>query len=136
MRGTILVSACLLGLCTRYDGLSKTSSQVLALKEKYHLLPVCPEQLGGLSTPRSAADLYKGDGFSVLTGEAKVLTKDGKDVTEAFIRGAEEVAKLARLFQVEAAFLKGRSPSCGLTPQMGVCAARLALLGIKLIEID
>ncbi|NPA48523.1 MAG: DUF523 domain-containing protein [Thermodesulfobacteria bacterium] len=136
MSGVVLVSACLLGLCTRYDGASKASSRVLKLAKTHVLLPVCPEQLGGLPTPRPPADLYGGDGFSVLAGEARVITRNGQDVTEAFLRGAEEVAKLARILGVRQALLKSRSPSCGLTPQMGVCAAKLSLLGLKLTEID
>ena len=132
----LLVSACLLGLATRYDGGTKASALVQALLKDYQLIPFCPEQLGGLSTPRPPAELVGGDGLAVLSGQAKVLTKDGRDVTASFLRGAEEGAKLARLFGAREALLKSRSPSCGLTPVLGVAAARLSLEGLSLVEID
>ncbi len=132
---TVLVSACLLGLATRYDGASKPASQVLALRKKFKLIPFCPEQLGGLPTPRPPAELFGGDGLAVLEARARVFTREGKDVTAAFLRGAEEAAKLARLLGAKWAFLKARSPSCGLNP-LGVAAARLLMEGIRLVEID
>lgn len=100
---SILVSACLLGACCRYDGKGQKNEAVAALAERYHLIPVCPEQLGGLPTPRTPAE-RKGE---------RVITKDGRDVTEEYRRGAQEALKLARLFGCEAAVLKARSPSCG-----------------------
>ncbi|AEH44791.1 protein of unknown function DUF523 [Thermodesulfatator indicus DSM 15286] len=132
----VLVSACLLGLSTRYDGTSKESDLIKSLGKKYFLIPFCPEQLGGLTTPRPAADLYGGDGLAVIEGKAKVITKDGQDVTEAFVRGAYESLKLARLLKIKRAFLKARSPSCGLSPLMGVTAALFSLEGFKIEEID
>lgn len=99
----ILVSACLLGVCCKYDGGSNESEEVLKLKEKYHVIPVCPEQMGGLVTPRIPAE---------RSGQ-EVVTKDGKRVTEQFQKGAQETWKLARLFGCQAAVLKERSPSCG-----------------------
>lgn len=100
----LLVSACLLGVCCRYDGLSKPCPAVLALREKYGLVPVCPEQLGGLPTPRPPAELRGG----------RVLNRCGADCTEQYRRGAEEALKLAGVFGCRAAVLKSRSPSCGL----------------------
>lgn len=98
-----LCSACLLGVKCRHDGKSKPDEKVLNLAAKEILMPVCPEQLGGLSTPRTPAE-QKGD---------KVITKEGTDVTVNFTNGAEEVLKLAKLFLVKEVILKQRSPSCG-----------------------
>lgn len=98
-----LCSACLLGIKCRYDGKSKPNKKVIKLAKKEALIPVCPEQLGGLSTPREPAEQRKG----------KVITKSGKDVTENFKKGAREVLKLAKLLGIKEAILKQRSPSCG-----------------------
>ena len=136
MSKIVLVSACLLGIRSRYDGASKLSPRVLELLPRHFLLPVCPEQLGGLPTPRPPADLYGGDGWEVLAGKARVITREGEDVTRAFVRGAEEVARIVQIFGIKKALLKARSPSCGLTPRVGVCAAKLLSLGLNLIEID
>ena len=127
----ILVSACLLGCPCRYDGASKPHPAVLALAERHALVPVCPEQLGGLPTPRPPAE-RRGD---------RVVTQHS-DVTEQYRRGAEETLKLCKLLGCEAAVLKERSPSCGrgtvydgtftgtLTPGDGVTAELLAAHGI------
>ena len=92
----LLVSACLMGLCTRFDGESKANSQVLALAGGHSLIPVCPEQLGGLPTPRPASELRGG----------RVINRLGVDVTAAFVRGAEEACQVYRLCGCEAAVLK------------------------------
>lgn len=99
----ILVSACLLGVRCRYDGASKPNAAVLKLMERHTLIPVCPEQLGGLATPRPPAERQ---------GDA-VRTQSGTDVTEQYCRGAEEALRLCRIYGCEAAVLKERSPSCG-----------------------
>ena len=99
----ILISACLLGVGCRYDGQSKGHPLVTALAEKHQLTPVCPEQLGGLPTPRAPSE---------RRGE-RVVTATGGDVTEQFRRGAEETLRLCRALGCEAAVLKERSPSCG-----------------------
>lgn len=99
----IICSGCLLGLACRYDGRSKPNEKVVALVKDNLLIPVCPEQLGGLPTPRAPAEQRR----------EKVLTKEGKDVTAEFVRGAEEVLKLAKLYGTKLAVLKQRSPSCG-----------------------
>ena len=96
-------------------------------------IPVCPEQLGGLSTPRTAADLRGGDGHDVLANRASVLDRNGRDVSAEFIRGARQVLAVARARQIELALLKGRSPSCGLNP-VGVTAALLLENGIHCLE--
>ncbi len=132
--GLYLVSACLLGLRTRYDGASKAVPW-LERKAK-HLVPVCPEQLGGLPTPRPPAEIVGGDGLAVLEGQARVINAQGEDVTSAFVRGAEEVLRLAKLLKPTGIILKARSPSCGLSPKIGVCAALLRLYGFSLLEVD
>lgn len=98
-----LCSACLLGINCRYDGQSKPNERVMELSKKAVLIPVCPEQLGGLSTPRPPAE-QKGD---------KIFTKEGKDVTEGFNNGAQQVLKLIQLFGIKEVILKQGSPSCG-----------------------
>ena len=99
----LLVSACLLGVRCRYDGASKPHPLMEELAKRHTLIPVCPEQLGGLSTPRPPAE-RQGD---------RVTTVTGADVTENYRRGAEEALRLCRLYGCEAAVLKERSPSCG-----------------------
>ena len=99
----LLISACLLGVSCRYDGKSKPLSGIEKLFEKYELIPVCAEIFGGLPTPRVSAE---------IVGE-KDFTKDGKDVTEEYLRGAKEVLRLGELFGCKKALLKERSPSCG-----------------------
>ncbi|MBQ7777963.1 MAG: DUF523 domain-containing protein [Oscillibacter sp.] len=128
----ILVSACLLGVRCRYDGASKPNETVLRLRKHHTLIPVCPEQLGGLATPRPPAERQG----------AAVRTQSGVDVTEQYRKGAEEALRLCRLYGCEAAVLKERSPSCGsgavydgsfsgvLTTGDGVTAELLAAHGI------
>ena len=99
----ILISACLLGLSCRYDGDSKPHPLAEELARRHQLVPVCPEQLGGLPTPRPPAERW-GD---------RVVTREGGDVTAQYRRGAEETWKLCRLLDCQAAVLKERSPSCG-----------------------
>lgn len=99
----LLISACLLGVSCRYDGKSKPMAEIDKLMEKYELIPVCAEIFGGLPTPRVPAEI-SGD---------KVITSDGRDVTAEYIKGAEEVLRLGKLFGCKKALLKERSPSCG-----------------------
>ena len=129
-----LISACLVGLCTRYDGQSKTNSACLAQIKTMGWIPVCPEQLGGLPTPREAADIIDGDGYDVLAGTARVITKSGVDLTAEFILGAEQVLQLAKLQNISKAVLKARSPSCAVLGKIGVTAALLQSVGIELTE--
>jgi len=107
----ILVSACLLGLPTRFDLLSKPCDKILNLLEKHVIIPVCPEQLGGLGTPRPPSEIQGGKGWN---GEEKVINIKGEDVTENFVRGAELTVKIARLLKVDLVILKSGSPSCGV----------------------
>lgn len=140
-----LCSACLLGVECRYDGRSKANQKVIELAKKEKMIPVCPEQLGGLPTPREQAEI-KGDGSGVLARKAKVITKSGKEITEKFIFGAREVLKIAKLFDIREAVLKQRSPSCGcgqiydgtfsgkIINGDGVTAALLKKNGIKVMS--
>jgi len=132
----ILCSACLLGCKCRYDGNSKSNEKVLKMLQHNQLIPVCPEQLGGLSTPRAPSE-RNGD---------KVITKDGKDITINYQIGAKEVLQIAKLYGCKKAILKTRSPSCGskqiydgtftgtLISRDGVCAELLKKNGIEVIS--
>ena len=133
----VLISACLLGQYCRYDGQTKVYPQVQDLlgRDDIHLIPVCPEQAGGLATPRPPAERQ---------GE-RVVTADGTDVTAQYRRGAEAALYLARLFHCTKAILKEKSPSCGhgqiydgtfsrtLTAGDGVTAALLRAEGLDII---
>ena len=134
-RPAILVSACLLGCACRYDGKSKGNAAVQALAKEYQLIPVCPEQLGGLPTPREPSERQ---------GE-RVVMKSGRDVTAEYRRGAEEALRLAELFDCGTAILKEKSPSCGsglihdgsfaggLAPGDGVTTEVLKAHGIRVL---
>ena len=135
MHKHILVSACLLGVCCRYDGKGNPNEDVLSLlnREDVTLVPVCPEQLGGMPTPRIPSERL---------GNA-VVNRAGEDVTEHFLRGAEEALRIAKLYGCRMAILKERSPSCGcgriydgsfsgnLTDGSGVTAELLLKEGIR-----
>ena len=132
----IIVSACLLGVSCRYDGKSVPCDKVIALMNKYVLIPVCAEILGGLTTPRSPSEII-GD---------KVINRDGIDVTENYMRGAEEVLRLCKLYGAKKAILKEKSPSCGvnliydgtflstLKEGKGICASLLSKNGIEVLS--
>ncbi|WP_305041800.1 DUF523 domain-containing protein [Geoalkalibacter sp.] len=141
----ILVSACLLGLHTRYDGAGKGHAGVIAWLRRHQRLPVpvCPEQLAGLPTPRSRTFFHQGDGVGVLEGRAQVVSEQGEDRSAVFLRGAQETLKVARLCGCAEALLKERSPSCGVhqvycgeekISGMGVAAALLQRNGIAVLS--
>ena len=130
-RQLCLVSACLVGLCTRYDGCSKQNQACLPLLLQFDWIPVCPEQLGGLPTPRLPAQIMGGDGHAVLAGHAMVIDPYGRDLTPFCVRGANMVLTIAQMQQINTAFLKASSPSCGVTPQTGVTAALLLDHGLE-----
>jgi len=108
-----LVSACLVGVNCRYDGGNSLDERVMGLVSCCLLVPVCPEQLGGLGTPRQPMRIVGGSGGDVLDGKARVVNKSGEDVTRNLVVGAEEVLRIARLLGVRTAILKAGSPSCG-----------------------
>lgn len=105
----ILVSACLLGVACRYDGKEGKNYGWLEHYPDIHFIPVCPEQLGGLPTPRVPAERMS----KTKEEKGRVVTADGRDVTKEYERGAEEALRLAKLYHCQAAILKERSPSCG-----------------------
>jgi uncharacterized protein YbbK (DUF523 family) len=109
----ILISSCLAGLSTRYDGGDNYREEIALLLKQGKAVLVCPEQLGGLPTPREPAEIVGGNGSDVLNGKAKVMTSEGRDVTGEFIRGARETLKTAQAVQAKYAVLKESSPSCG-----------------------
>ncbi|AAK80295.1 uncharacterized protein YbbK (DUF523 family) [Clostridium acetobutylicum] len=111
---TIIVSACLLGVNCKYSGLNNFSKKVKELCGDKKVIPVCPEQLGGMTTPRNPAEIVNGTGKDVLEKRARVIDKEGNDVTKYFLLGAEETLKLAKIFNCSKAILKAKSPSCGL----------------------
>ena len=136
MSQRILVSACLLGVCCRYDGKGNANEAILSLmnREDITLIPVCPEQLGGMVTPRIPSERKDG----------RVYNRAGEDVTHHFLRGAEEALRIAKLYGCRTAILKERSPSCGcgrvydgsfsgkLTEGDGVTAELLKKEGIQI----
>ncbi|PIE18738.1 MAG: hypothetical protein CSA66_04045 [Proteobacteria bacterium] len=141
----LVVSACLLGQPCRYDGASRRADQVLAAAARWidgggRVAPVCPEELGGLGTPRPGAELRGGDGEAALAGAATVAREaDGVDVTAAFLAGAQRAMALAGGAPARA-ILKARSPSCGVGRTHidggvrdgdGVFAALLARAGVS-----
>lgn len=131
----LLISACLMGIRCRYDGGQKPLECLDRLMEKHVLIPVCPEVIGGLPTPRVPAERI-GD---------RVMTRDGRDVTAEYRQGAEEALRLAKMTGCTCALLKERSPSCGfgtiydgsfigaLCRGSGVCGEMLSQNGIRVI---
>ncbi|MGE4275717.1 MAG: DUF523 domain-containing protein [Lawsonibacter sp.] len=135
---TILVSLCLLGEPCRYDGKSVPTEALEALRRAGHtLIPVCPEVLGGLSTPRAPAELQP---------DGRVVNREGEDVTAAYLEGARRALEIARRCGCTLAVLKANSPSCGSRliydgtfsgtriPGQGVAARLLAEAGIPVVD--
>ena len=132
----ILVSACLLGAKCRYDGGAKPEARVIALGEEHELVPVCPERLGGLESPREPSEISGG----------RVVGRDGRDVTAEFELGARRALEAARRSGCGCAILKERSPSCGssqiydgsfsgrVVPGAGVAAALLMENGVRVFS--
>jgi uncharacterized protein YbbK (DUF523 family) len=138
-----LVSACLVGLNTRYNGVSCPKRYFRILITTGRAIPICPEQLGGLSTPREPIELQGGDGEALLKGRAKAIGKSsGRDYTQDLLKGAREVLKIAKMAKSREAFLKDGSPSCGCfyidkkTKGRGVTTALLLQAGIKVHSED
>ena len=138
----LIVSKCFTGECCRYDAASKPDPAIARLVEEGLAVAVCPEQLGGLPTPRCPAELT-GSGELVLCGKARAVTRGGRDVTENFIRWAQEALRIAKAHGAARAILKAKSPSCGrgliydgsftgvLTEGSGVTAALFIQNGIE-----
>lgn len=142
-----MISACLLGIRCAWSGDERyKNEQALGLFLTERLLPVCPEQLGGLATPRPPQEIQGGTGDDVLGGKARVFNSAGTDVTDAFIKGAREVLKIALLSDISVFIGKSGSPACGCgqiydgsfagrtVKGDGVAAALLRRNGIKLIS--
>ena len=110
----ILISPCLIGIRTRWDESCEQVEELIDLVKSGQAVFLCPEQIGGLPTPREPAEIESGrTAKDVLNGEAKVLTVTGKDVTGQFIAGAQRILKFCQEMGVEIAILKSCSPSCG-----------------------
>ncbi len=142
---TILVSACLLGLPTRYDAKAKRSQAVLDYlqREKLTPVPVCPEQLAGMTTPRDQTFFKSGDGQAVLSGSGEAVSEKGLSMNKVFCRGAKLTLEITRLSGCRRALLKEGSPSCGVhrvylgedkVPGVGVTSALLINSGLDVIS--
>lgn len=134
----ILVSACLAGVNCKYNGKNNENEKIIELIKSKDVILVCPEQLGGLKTPRIPAEIINN----------KVVNKDNIDVTREYQKGAAEVLKLAQKFNIKTAILKSKSPSCGkgkiydgtfsnnLIDGNGITTELLEQHGIKVISSD
>ena len=141
----IMVSSCLLGVCCRYDARHSLCYDLVNFTIPLPHISFCPEELGGLPTPRPSANIIGGDGYDVLSGVGRVVNTLGKDVTDHFLKGAYNALSLAKSSGSAIAVMKHKSPSCGLeTPYCdkpsghgtGVTAALFALHGIRIFELD
>ena len=152
----IAVSACLLGEACRYDGRAKVDEAVTALAGSHELVPVCPEVLGGLPTPRARCEIVAGDeavrgaGAEAIhkagDGVVRVMDEAGEDRTDAFAKGARKAVEAARKAGCELAILKSKSPSCGvglvydgtftgtLVPGDGLAARAFREAGIRVVN--
>jgi len=142
----ILVSGCLSGDNSFYNGTSKVCEPIKNLVKENKAIPVCPEILGGLPVPRERSEIKAGTGIGVLKRRCKVITEFEKDVTDNFVNGAEAVLSLAKKYNIKKAVLKSRSPSCGrreiydgsftgsLIKGEGVTCALLKINGIDVIN--
>jgi uncharacterized protein YbbK (DUF523 family) len=141
-----LVSACLCGINCKYNGGNNLNPYLLELWKKNQVIPVCPEELGGLSTPRCPAEIIGGSGEDVLQGRARVIDTNGNDLSRNFVQGALKTLELAYSNGAHSAIFKSRSPSCGagsiydgsfkscLRSGDGVCTALLKQNGIKVFS--
>jgi len=142
-----MVSACLLGVRCTWDGkVHHRNGKVMELSRRETIIPVCPEQLGGLSTPREAQEIERGSGDDVLDGKCRVVNRVGQDVTSQFIAGANEALRIARRYNIKDFIGKSKSPSCGcgliydgsfskrLTKGDGVTVALLKRNGVKVMS--
>lgn len=142
----ILVSSCLAGLKVRYNSTHSLNNGIAKLVEENKAITICPELLGGFSTPREPAEIIGGNGEDVLDGKAKVIEKSGKDVTDLYIKGAYATLNKAKEINATVVVLKEYSPSCGSSmiyngefigqklEGMGVTSALLKRYGLKVIS--
>jgi uncharacterized protein YbbK (DUF523 family) len=139
----IAVSACLLGVRCRYDGEHRLDERVTALSREEEMIPLCPEQMGGLPIPRPPAEIVGGDGDDVLDGQARVVDMEGEGVTGEFLKGAMEFLRVVRKVGAKKVILKEKSPSCGvhkiyrngaIVSGKGVLTALLMREGIEVIS--
>lgn len=140
-----LISACLLGVRCNWSGNYNKNDRAIELSRVETLVPVCPEQLGGLPTPRARQEIQGGAGEDVLDRLCRVINRDGIDVTNEFIKGAEETLQIARQLNIKEFIAKSRSPSCGcgqiydgtfrdrLIDGDGVTTALLRRSGIRIV---
>lgn len=138
----ILVSACLVGLNTKYNGKNNYNQKIFELVKSGKAIPLCPEQLGGLTTPRIPTEI------KYIDGKRYVFNKEGKDVTKEFENGANEVLEFVKKMNIDKAILKSRSPSCGvgkiydgnftdkLIDGNGILTDLLIENGVEVISID
>lgn len=149
-KAAILMSACLLGIQCNYKGgcsydFTRNDHFWAKLTSKYAIIPICPEQLGGLPTPRIPSELLS-KASDIEEGKGKIVNQKGDEVTYNFVKGAKEVARLSKLYNVHLVVLKSKSPSCGtksvydgnfngvLIPGQGYTAYLLDKAGIKVID--
>lgn len=146
-RERVLVSACLVGRECRYNGHAKTDRVLLRelASEHVEIVPFCPEEHGGLGTPRPPSWLESESASAVLDGIERVVTDAGVDVTPQFLKGAEGALSVCRTHAIRRAFLKERSPSCGvcqthangnLVDGPGVTTALLQRHGIEVHGVE
>ncbi len=142
----VLLSACLAGARCVYDGSHKSHPVFARMARRREAVLFCPEALGGLKVPHSPSEIRGGSGAKVLSGRARVVSREGEDVTEFFLKGARRTLVLARRRRVSEAVMKSRSPSCGcgevydgtftrtLTRGFGVTAALLKKNGVNVVS--
>ena len=149
---TILVSSCLLGIPTRYDARSSKNAWTLEIIQKiqknYNIVPFCPEQLAGFSTPRTCIEIVGGDGVDVLQGNAKIITKNGDDVTQHMLNASKLSLYIAQITQSFAFIGQNFSPSCSCSEiydgtfsgvkckGIGIATAQFLQNGLKLLTLD
>jgi uncharacterized protein YbbK (DUF523 family) len=109
----IIVSACLAGINCKYNGGNNLNAKIRELVARGKAIPLCPEQMGGLATPRPSAEILSGTGADVLDGKARIINKNREDVTAKFLKGAGQVLEIAKIAGAKKAILKAKSPSCG-----------------------
>jgi uncharacterized protein YbbK (DUF523 family) len=130
----VLISACLLGIPCRWHGrrAKKREKLIAMLKRKYVLVPICPEQLGGMPTPRTGEMLH-GTGAQVLDEGLRIIAPEtGEDVTAFHVHGAQLSLEVAQIVGAQRAYLKGGSPSCD---RQGVTGEVLTRGGVKVIRV-